>query len=144
MLRLKWLVWGIALGLSFSVAAEQDIQARIKQALKEGGDWSEDSPPVKKDPASGFWTCNGIHLHMDVDLGGWQDLDSNEHFMQIDEPEPVDENDKDIKVKGTTYTYQSMDREGILKFFIVDKSGKNLYLHDDVKFFTLYRCKRDE
>ncbi|EBL1744263.1 hypothetical protein D1300_20610 [Salmonella enterica] len=143
-MNIKLITGLIALGVSFSVAAEQDIQALIKQKLKEGGGvWAEENH-ITKDPVSGFWTCNGMRLHMDVDLGGWQDLDSNEHFMQSEKPEPVDDNDKDIKVKGTTYTYQSMDREGILKFFIVDKSGKNLYLHDDVKFFKLYRCKRDE
>lgn len=142
-MNIKLITGLVALGVSFCVAAEQDIQALIKQKLKEGGGWGEEEH-ITKDPASGFWTCHGMRLHMDVDLGGWQDLDSGEHFMQSDEPEPVDDNDKDIKVKGTTYTYQSMDREGILKFFIVDKSGKNLYLHDDVKFFKLYRCKRDE
>ncbi|EAM4396622.1 hypothetical protein KGO56_000431 [Salmonella enterica] len=143
-MNIKFIAGLIALGVSFSASAEQDIQALIKQKLKEGGGvWAEEDH-IAKDPASGFWTCNGMRLHMDVDLGGWQDLDSGEHFMQSEEPEPVDDNDKDVKVKGTTYTYQSMDREGILKFFIVDKSGKNLYLHDDVKFFKLYRCKRDE
>ncbi|EBB1561298.1 hypothetical protein FLQ72_000404 [Salmonella enterica] len=142
-MNIKLITGLVVLGVSFCVAAEQDIQALIKQKLKEGGDWGEEEH-ITKDPASGFWTCHGMRLHMDVDLGGWQDLDSGEHFMQSEEPEPVDDNDKDIKVKGTTYTYQSMDREGILKFFIVDKSGKNLYLHDDVKFFKLYRCKRDE
>ncbi|EBQ9797099.1 hypothetical protein DRU50_13125 [Salmonella enterica subsp. enterica serovar Mikawasima] len=142
-MNIKLITGLVVFGVSFCVAAEQDIQALIKQKLKESGGWGEEEH-ITKDPASGFWTCHGMRLHMDVDLGGWQDLDSGEHFMQSEEPEPVDDNDKDIKVKGTTYTYQSMDREGILKFFIVDKSGKNLYLHDDVKFFKLYRCKRDE
>lgn len=143
-MNIKLITGLIVLGISFNIAAEQDIQALIKQKLKEGGDtWAEEEH-VARDPASGNWICDGVRLHMDVDLGGWEDLDSGEHFMQSEEPEPEPVDDKDIKVKGTRYTYQSMDREGILKFFMIDKSGKNLYLHDDIKFFKLYRCKRDE
>ncbi|HHX3383073.1 TPA: hypothetical protein ACU9K7_003707 [Salmonella enterica] len=141
-MSIKLITGLIVLGISFNIAAEQDIQALIKQKLKEGGGvWAEENH-IAKDPASGNWICDGVRLHMDVDLGGWENLDTGEHFMQLDEPDTVD--DKDIKVKGTRYTYQSMDREGILKFFMIDKSGKNLYLHDDIKFFKLYRCKRDE
>jgi hypothetical protein len=36
----------------------------------------------KKDPASGFWTCNGIKLHMGVDLVSWQNLDDGDLFVQ--------------------------------------------------------------
>lgn len=97
--------------------------------------------PVKKDPASGFWTCNGIKLHMGVDLVSWQNLDDGDTYVQTEPPSP--ENDKEIAVHGTSYTFASMRNPAVIKFFIVDKSGKKLYLHDDIKFFKLHPCKRD-
>ncbi|EMK0351337.1 hypothetical protein V8J08_003604 [Citrobacter amalonaticus] len=97
---------------------------------------------VKKDPASGFWTCNGIRLHMGVDLTSWQNLDDGDTYVQTEPPSL--ENDKEIAVHGTSYTFASMRNPAVIKFFVVDKSGKKLYMHDDIKFFKLHPCKRDQ
>lgn len=134
----------IALGMSLSVAAEQDIQALIKQKLKEGGGTPVEEEHIAKDPASGLWSCHGIRLHMDIDLGGWQDMDSGSYYMLLEQPSPIDPTDKNERIKGMNYLYKWMDNPAVIKYFIVDKTGKNLYIRDDVKYFKTYRCKRDE
>ena len=97
--------------------------------------------PIKKDPASGFWTCNGIKLHMGVDLVSWQNLDDGDLFVRTVPPEP--ENDKAVAVHGMSYTISSTKNPAVSKFFLIDKSGKKLYLYDDLKFSKLHPCKRD-
>jgi hypothetical protein len=101
-----------------------------------------DEETVKADPASGFWSCHGTRLHMAPDLRSWQDLESGDVFTLYEEPELDDS--KELAVKGMSYTYSSMRNPAVSKFFIVDKTGKNLYLRDDIKFFKTYRCKRDK
>lgn len=121
-------------------ASNDDWDKLVDAKLQEMGE-SPSEAPVKKDPASGFWTCNGIKLHMGVDLVSWQNLDDGDTYVQTEPPSP--ENDKEISVHGTSYTFASMRNPAVIKFFIVDKSGEKLYLHDDIKFFKLHPCKRD-
>lgn len=130
-------------GVSHAAARNDDFdpEAVAAEYLKNSDSVWADAQPVKKDPASGFWTCNGIKLHMGVDLVSWQNLDDGDTYVQTEQPSP--ENDKEIAVHGTSYTFASMRNPAVIKFFIVDKSGKKLYLHDDIKFFKLHPCKRD-
>ncbi|HDS8578242.1 TPA: hypothetical protein QH731_003567 [Klebsiella variicola] len=128
-------------GLAANKGDDVDMEALAASKLKEMGADTASEAPVKKDPASGFWTCNGVRLHMGVDLTAWQNLDDGDTFIQTSPPEPED--GKEIKVTGTSYTYASMRNPAVIKFFVVDKSGKKLYLHDDIKFFKLHTCKRD-
>ncbi|EAO1206253.1 hypothetical protein EX075_13895 [Salmonella enterica] len=104
---------------------------------------ADDSESVKKDPASGFWTCNGIKLHMGVDLRSWQELNTGDMYV-LTESGAIDDKDKDEKVKGTDYVYKWTKNPAVLKFFIVDKTGKNLYLRDDLHYFKTNKCKRDK
>lgn len=123
-----------------SQSADDDWDKVVDAKLNEMG-VSEPEAPVKKDPASGFWTCNGIRLHMGVDLASWQNLDDGDLYTELDPPAPED--GKEVKVRGTTYTFSSMRNPAVIKFFVVDTTGKKLYLHDDIKFFKLHPCKRD-
>lgn len=102
------------------------------------------SKPVKKDPASGFWTCNGIKLHMGVDMKSWQDLTNGEMFTLGEAPSPVDPKDKDQKIKGTDYIFNWIKNPAVTKWFIVDKTGKGLYIRDDIDYYKSYKCKRDK
>ncbi|EPM0022683.1 hypothetical protein PU088_000996 [Citrobacter farmeri] len=126
---------------SLSYAEDFDPEALADARLKEMGVDTANLTPAKKDPASGFWTCNGIRLHMGVDLTAWQNLDDGDTYVQTEPPSP--ENDKEIAVHGTSYTFTSVRNPAVIKFFVVDKSGKKLYMHDDIKFFKLHPCKRD-
>ncbi|ECY1177879.1 hypothetical protein HP277_000453 [Salmonella enterica] len=97
---------------------------------------------VKKDPASGFWTCNGIRMHMGVDLTSWQNLSDGDMFLRTTPPEP--ENNKAVAVHGMAYTFSSTKNPAVSKFFLIDKSGKKLYMYDDLEFSKLHPCKRDQ
>ncbi|MDF9346409.1 hypothetical protein NOI88_07400 [Escherichia coli] len=81
-------------------------------------------------------------MHMGVDMGSWTDLDTGELYTQI-ETGQIDEQDKDEKIKGTDYLYALTRNPAVIKYFIVDKSGKNLYIRDDVNIFKTYKCKRN-
>lgn len=100
-----------------------------------------DDAAVKADPASGFWSCNGVRMHMGVDLNSWTDLNTRDMYT-ITEKGPIDDKDKDEKVKGTDYIYSWTKNPAVTKWFVVDKSGKNLYQRDDLHMYKLYRCKR--
>ncbi|HEA0252729.1 TPA: hypothetical protein RU600_002449 [Salmonella enterica] len=129
-------------GLAASKSDDVYMETLAAAKLKEMGVDTSAETEVKKDPATGFWTCNGIRLHMGVDLTSWQNLDDGDTYVQTEPPSP--ENDKEIAVHGTSYTFASMRNPAVIKFFVVDKSGKKLYMHDDIKFFKLHPCKRDQ
>ncbi|QHM71651.1 hypothetical protein [Mixta intestinalis] len=128
MINTRWIA-GVLLATCSMMAAAADAS-------------NPDEETVKADPASGFWSCHGTRLHMAPDLRSWQDLESGDVFTLYEEPELDDS--KELAVKGMSYTYSSMRNPAVSKFFIVDKTGKNLYLRDDIKFFKTYRCKRDK
>lgn len=118
-----------------------DTEALAAAKLKEMG--IVDEPPVEKGPASGFWMCNGVRLHMAGDMTSWQDLDTGDLYTITGKPSPVS-NDKNQKVKGTDYLYEWHTNPAVVKYFIVDTTGKNLYLRDDLEFYKTYRCKRSK
>ncbi len=105
---------------------------------------NSDEETVKADPASGFWSCNGIRLHMGVNMVSWTNLGTGDMFTRTEDPSPVDPADKDEKVKGTDYLYAWTKNPAVMKLFVVDKTGKNLYMRDDLKYYKVYRCKRDK
>ncbi|MBU2673549.1 MULTISPECIES: hypothetical protein [Hafnia] len=96
----------------------------------------------KSDPASGFWECNGIRLHMGVNMATWTNLDNGDLYTITEGPDPIDPKDKDEKIKGMSYLFTSSINPAVVKYFIVDKTGKNLFIRDDIKFFKTYPCKR--
>lgn len=117
-----------------------DTEALAAAKLKEMG--IVDEPPVEKKPASGFWVCNGVRLHMAGDLTSWQDLDTGDLYTLSEAPTPVDPKDKNHPIKGMNYLYDWHTNPAVVKYFIVDTTGKNLYLRDDLEFYKTYRCKR--
>lgn len=128
---------------SVSHAQEKDFDPEVAaDAILRSAGIDPDKNVVNKAPASGFWACHGIRLHMGVDMGSWTDLDTGELYTQT-ETGQIDEQDKDEKIKGTDYLYASTRNPAVVKYFIVDKSGKNLYIRDDIKFFKTYKCKRN-
>ncbi|HGF8559630.1 TPA: hypothetical protein ACJCCZ_002462 [Salmonella enterica subsp. enterica] len=138
-------VMGLVVTSTAAVANSDDgVDALAEAYLKEHPSKAEnyDSEPVKKDPASGFWTCNGIRMHMGVDMNSWTDLNTGDMYVIL-EKGTVDDKDKDEKVKGTDYLYKWTKNPAVIKYFIVDKTGKNLYIRDDLKFFKAYKCKRN-
>lgn len=142
MINSKWFV-GILLATCSTVAYASDSfdpEAAADASLRAAG-VNPDEQTVKADPASGFWTCHGTRLHMAPDLRSWQDLDSGEVYTIYGEPSLMD--DKDRAVKGMSYAYSSMSNPAVMKFFIVDKTGKTLNLQDDLEFSKTYRCIRN-
>lgn len=120
--------------------SDDDWDKIVDAKLKEmGGDNNE--APVKKDPASGFWTCNGIRLHMGVDLASWQNLDTQELFTLEEKPEKEDA--PGAVHNGMAYLYSSMKNPAYVRGFAIDKTGKQLFIQDELKFSKYYRCKRD-
>ncbi|URR14757.1 hypothetical protein LT980_09290 [Citrobacter portucalensis] len=150
MMKKAFMVMGLAvMGLvatSTAAVANSDdgVDALAEAYLKEHPSKAEnyDNEPVKKDLASGFWTCNGIGLHMGVDMKSWQDLNTGDMYV-FTEKSPVDDKDKNEKIKGIDYLYSWTKNPAVIKYFIVDKTGKNLYIRDDLKFFKTYKCKRN-
>ncbi|MDA8510930.1 hypothetical protein [Citrobacter sp. Igbk 14] len=139
-LMIALLAWG-GLSTSASYAEDFDPEAVAAEHLKNSDSVWADTKPVKKDPASGFWTCSGIRLHMGVDLGTWQNLDTQELFMLTEKPE---KKDAPGPVKnGMAYLYHSLNNPAYVRGFAVDKAGKQLYIQDELKFSKYYRCKRD-
>lgn len=145
-----WLLGLALISLSLDVFAANNssttddgdsIEALAGAMLKAEG-VNTDGSREPHNPASGFWTCNGIRLHMGVNLATWANLDDGDNWMLAEEPSPVDPKDKDEKVKGTDYLYSSSRNPAVVKYFIVDKTGKNLFIRDDIKFFKTYPCKR--
>ncbi|MFB9085327.1 hypothetical protein ACFFW8_05500 [Erwinia tracheiphila] len=59
-------------GFSASKSDDLDMEALADAKLKEMGVDTSEITPVKKHTASGFWTCQGIRLHMGVELTAWQ------------------------------------------------------------------------
>lgn len=149
MMKKAFMVMGLAVmgwvATSTAAVANSDdgVDALAEAYLKEHPSNAEnyDSEPVKKAPASGFWTCHGIRLHMGVDMKSWQDLNTGDMYV-ITEKSPVDDKDKNEKVKGVDYLYSWTKNPAVIKYFIVDKTDKNLYIRDDLKFFKTYKCKR--
>ncbi|ELO0986306.1 hypothetical protein RZD54_001656 [Citrobacter freundii] len=129
-------------GLAASKSDDVDMETLAAAKLKEMGVDTSAETAVKKDPASGFWTCNGIRLHMGVDLTSWQNLDDGDMFLRTTPPEP--ENNKAVAVHGMAYTFSSTKNPAVSKFFLIDKSGKKLYMYDDLEFSKLHPCKRDQ
>lgn len=140
-LGLALMGWGVA--ATAAVTESNDgVDALAEEYLKQHPSTVIESEPVKKDPASGFWLCNGIRMHMGVDLTSWQDLDSGDMFV-ITEKAVVEDSEKEEKIKGTGYVYSWTKNPAVTKLFVIDKSGKNLYIRDDLKFFKTYKCKRN-
>lgn len=138
---MKWMVCLMALTASFTVFAEEDMEALAGKILKERG--VEIEEPAPADPASGFWTCRGVRLHMGVDLTTLSDLDTGDMWV-VAEKGTVDSYDKHAKIKGTYLLFNWAKNPAVTKFFVIDKSGKNLYLTDDLDMNKYYRCKRDK
>ncbi|EHV0066875.1 TPA: hypothetical protein ACTYBS_005047 [Citrobacter freundii] len=128
---------------SVNHAQEKDFDPEVAaDAVLRSAGIDPDKSVANKAPASGFWTCHGIRMHMGVDMGSWTDLDTGERYTQI-ETGQIDEQDKDEKIKGTDYLYALTRNPAVIKYFIVDKSGKSLYIRDDVNIFKTYKCKRN-
>jgi hypothetical protein len=117
-----------------------DPEALAAANLKNSGSVWVDAAPAKKDPASGFWTCNGVRLHMGVDLASWQNLDTQELFTLEEKPEREDA--PGPVHNGMAYLYSSMNNPAYVRGFAVDKAGKQLYIQDELKFTKYYRCNR--
>lgn len=134
----------LSLGLlaaNSTYAEEFDPEAVAAEHLKNSDSVWADTKPVKKDPASGFWTCSGIRLHMGVDLTSWQNLDTQELFTLHEKP--AKEDAPGPVHNGLAYLYTSMSNPAYMRGFAVDTAGKQLYIQDELKFSKYYRCKRD-
>jgi len=128
-------------GFSASNNDDLDMEALADAKLKEMGVDTSDMTPVKKDPASGFWTCSGIRLHMGVDLTSWQNLDTQELFTLHEKP-AIEDAPGPVH-NGLAYLYTSMSNPAYMRGFAIDKAGKQLYIQDELKFTKYYRCKRE-
>lgn len=129
------------LAASSSYGEEFDPEAVAAEYLKNSDSVWADSKPVKKDPVSGFWTCNGIRLHMGVDLTSWQNLDTQELFTMVEKPSKEDA--PGPVHNGMAYLYSSMNNPAYMRGFAIDKAGKQLFIQDELKFSKYYRCKRN-
>lgn len=143
MINTRWIAGVLLATCSMMVFASDgfDPEAAADASLRAAG-INPDEETVKAEPASGFWSCHGTHLHMAPDLRSWQDLESGDVFTLYGEPKMMEQ--KDRAVKGMSYAYSAMSNPAVMKFFIVDKTGKNLYLQDDLEFSKAHRCKRDK
>lgn len=139
-MMLALLAMGYAISTT-SYADDFDPEAVAAEHLKNSDSVWNDTKPVKKDPASGFWTCNGIRLHMGVDLASWQNLDTQELFTLEEKPEKEDA--PGAVHNGMAYLYSSMKNPAYVRGFAIDKTGKQLFIQDELKFSKYYRCKRD-
>lgn len=128
-------------GFSASKSDDLDMEALADAKLKEMGVDTSEMTPVKKHPASGFWTCQGIRLHMGVELTAWQNLDTQESFILYEDP--VKEDAPGPVHNGMAYIYSSMSNPAYMRGFAIDKTGKQLFIQDELKFSKYYRCKRD-
>ncbi len=142
-MKMNHLAGLILVGACFSTVAiasenepsNEEIVAQI-MAGKDKPNATPDEQSVAKNPASGFWQCNGTRLHMGVDMASWTNLDSGELFILHEKPSPTENG------KGTDYLFSSTSNPAYIEYFVVDKSGKKLSIRDQLKFSKLYPCKR--
>ncbi len=141
-MKVKFLLgmFAILMWCNAFAADDFDMEGFAANYLKEHG--QEESEPAKADPASGFWICDGARIHMSVAMDSWDNLDTGSTFTLEEKPSPIASNDEFDPGGGTSYIYSWDDNPAVLFYFAVDKTGKNLYVHDNDHYEKRYRCKR--
>lgn len=144
-MKMKHLAGLILVGTCFSTIAiasenepsNEEIVAQI-MAGNDKPNAAPDGQEVAKNPASGFWQCNGTRLHMGVDMASWTNLDNGEMFTLYEKPSATEDG------KGTNYAFASTRNTAYMEFFVVSNDKKKLGLRDLIKFNKIYPCKREK